>query len=110
VGRAPVHESWTIAVHEALAGLGAVLVAQLVPGDDGCELVLTTGQSPPPGDLVEELRRALGPLLSRDDSPLGTDEDGAVGWHFYPPLDERDRRLFARLDWQRAVVLHEFVD
>jgi hypothetical protein len=60
--------------------------------------------------LVEELWRALGPLLSRDDSPLGADEEGGVGWHFYPPLDEHERQLFARLDWREAVVLHEFVD
>ena len=108
MGRPPVRESWAIAVHEALAGLAGVLVAQLVPGDDGCELVLTTGHSPPPRDLVEELDRALGPLLSRDDSPLDRDAGGRAGWHFYPPLGEPERQLFARLDWHRAVVLHEF--
>jgi hypothetical protein len=106
----PVRESWAIAVREALAGLSGVLVAQVVPGAEGWKLVLTTGSSPPPEELVDELVSALDSLLSREDSPLVTDERDGGGLHFYPPVDEQERRLFDRLEWKRAVVLHEFVD
>jgi hypothetical protein len=103
----PVQESWAIAVHEALVGFRDVLMGQLVP-DEGCyELVLTTRESPPGSALVDALRDALGPVLARADcAPLGE----RAAWRFYPPIDERDRELFARLDWRRAVVLHEWVD
>jgi hypothetical protein len=103
----PVPESWAIAVHEALLGFPDVLIGQLVP-DDGCyELVLTTRASPPESALVDALRDALGPVLARDDCALGREKPV---WRFYPAVDERDRELFARLDWRRAVVLHEWVD
>jgi hypothetical protein len=96
-------------VHEALVGFRDVLMGQLVPAEACYELVLTTRASPPEDELVEALRGALGPLLAREDSALRPDALG-VGWRFYPALDDRDRELFLRLDWRRAVVLHEWVD
>ena len=103
----PVRQSWAIAVHEALVGFRDVLMAQVIPGDERCELVLTTRDSPPAPELVELLRERLGPVLARADCALRRDEPG---WRFYPAVDEPDRELFARLDWRRAVVLHEWVD
>ena len=103
----PVQESWAIAVHEALVGFRDVLMGQLVP-DEGCyELVLTTRESPPESALVDAVRDALGPLLVRADCALRREEPI---WRFYPAVDERDRELFARLDWRHAIVLHEWVD
>jgi hypothetical protein len=110
VSRTPVRESWAIALHEALAGFPDVLVGQIVPGGEGYELVLTTRHSPPGGELLAALRPALAPLVGREDSPLAEAATGAGGWHFYPAGDERERELFAELDWTRAVVLHEFVE
>jgi hypothetical protein len=109
----PVLETWAIAVHEALAGFSDVLIGQLVPGERNWELVLTTRDSPPARDLVEELREALGSLIAREDSPVvewGEDGMGTAACHFYPPLGKREKELFGRLDWRRAVVLHEWVD
>jgi hypothetical protein len=103
----PVHESWAIAVHDALVGFRDVLMGQLVP-DEGCyELVLTTRESPPDASLVAALCEALGPVVEREDCALRPDEPR---WRFYPALEERDREVFARLDWRRAVVLHEWID
>ena len=103
----PVHESWAIAVHEALVGFRDVLMGQLVPDVTCYELVLTTRASPPEPSLVEALQDVLGPLLVRDDCALAPD---GPGWRFYPALDLVDREVFARLDWRRAVVIHEWVD
>ncbi len=100
-------ETWVIAVHEALAGFRQVALGQLVAGAGGYELVLTTWSSPPDGELVEALRVALGGLVGREDSPIAA---AGEGWHFYPPVDERAKELFARLDWEHAVVVHEWVD
>jgi len=108
VAPAAVRESWAIAVHEALAGMPDVLVCQVIPDDEAYELVLTTGSSPPGSELVQALRERLEPLLGREDSPLGG--DGEAAWRFYPAVGERDREVFARLDWTRAIVLHEWVD
>ena len=104
----PVQQSWAIAVHEALLGFRDVLMAQVIPGDERCELVLTTRDSPPAPELVELLRERLGPVLRRDDSPLDPGRDAA--WCFYPALTDDERQLFLALDWRRAVVLHEWVD
>ncbi len=85
---------------------------QLVPGEDRYELVLTTRESPPDAALVEALSDALGPLISREDSPI-SESDGEVRgatWRYYPPLGERERELFAGLDWAHAIVVHEWVD
>ena len=96
-------------VRAALAGFRKVFIGQLVPGENRYELVLTTRPSPPDGDLVEALRGALGDLIVREDSPIVEVEDGVAEarWHFYPPVDEREHDLFARLDWSHAVVVHE---
>jgi hypothetical protein len=104
----PVHQSWAIAVHETLIGFRDVLMAQVIPGDDRCELVLTTRDSPPAPELVELLRERLGPVLRRDDSPL--DPGRGAAWCFYPALTDDERQLFRQLDWRRAVVLHEWLD
>ncbi len=104
----PVHESWAIAVHEALAGIKGLLIGQLVPNADTYELVLTTRDSPPASGLVELLSERLVPVLGRDDSPLEPGRDPA--WCFYPALEDRERELFLHLDWSHAVVLHEWVD
>ena len=98
-----MHESWAIAVHEALAGMTGVLVGQLVPRAETYELVITTRESPPPGELVEALRARLAGVVRRDDSPTAS-------WHYYPATDAGTRELFARLDWANAVVLHELGD
>ena len=103
----PVHESWAIAVHEALIGFRDVLMGQLVPDETCYRLVLTTRESPPDASLVDALREALAPVVARNDSALRPDEPG---WRFYPALDDGDRAVFARLDWRRAVVLHEWID
>ena len=111
--RAPVRESWAIGVHEALAGMQEVLVAELVPGETRYELVLTTRSVPPDGDLVGVLWQKLGRLIGREDSPIAEVDDEGIAeatWHFYPPVDARTKELFDRLDWSGAVVLHEFVD
>jgi hypothetical protein len=109
----PLSETWVIDTREALRGFRRVAVGQLVPGTRSWELVLTTLHSPPEDDLVEGLWAALGPLLEREDSPVRqADDDGgaSVTWHFYPPLDEREKELLEGLDWPRAVVVHERVD
>jgi len=108
----PLAESWVIDVHEALAGFRRVGLGQLVPGDGSWTLVLTTLHSPPEPDLVEAIRVALDPLLDRADSPLGAREDGqtAATWHFYPATSDGERELLARLEWSRAVVVHERTD
>jgi hypothetical protein len=103
-----IRESWAIAVHEALVGMPDVLVGQLIPDGDAYELVLTTGSSPPASELVQALRERLDPLLGREDSPLEGDREAA--WRFYPAVADRDREVFARLDWRHAIVLHEWVD
>jgi hypothetical protein len=105
-----VRESWAIAVHEALVGFRDVLMGQLVPDERWYELVLTTRESPPADELVEALRGALAPVLAREDSALCPDDPGPASWRFYPSLDARDREVLARLDWRRAVVVHEWVD
>jgi hypothetical protein len=104
----PVRESWAIAVHEALVGFRDVLMAQVIPGDERCELVLTTRDSPPAPELVELLQEQLGPVLRREDSPCGPGRDAT--WCFYPALTENERQLLLQLDWRHAVVLHEWVD
>jgi hypothetical protein len=105
---AAVRESWAIAVHEALAGVGDVLVCQLIPEGDAYELVLTTRSSPPAGELVQTLVERLGPVVAREDSPMAGDRESA--WRFYPAHGDGDREVFSRLDWKHAVVLHEWVD
>jgi hypothetical protein len=108
----PLREVWVADVRAALAGFRRVFIGQLVPGEDRYELVLTTRPSPPDGELVQALWDALGDLLVREDSPIAEVEDGVAeaSWHFYPPFDEGEHDLLARLDWSHAVVVHERLD
>jgi hypothetical protein len=79
----------------------------------GYELVLTSLHSPPEGELVEAVQGAIGPLIGRDDSPIepaGNGSDRAAAWHWYPAPDEATRRLFSRLDWKNAILVHERLD
>jgi hypothetical protein len=113
VARSGVRESWAIAVHDALASCPDVLMAQVVPGESKHELVLTFRTSPPDAVVVEDIWVRIGPLLCRDDSPLDWEEregSRSGSWRRYPAVDERERHLFAVLDWKHAVVVHEWVD
>ena len=108
-----VLESWAIAVHDALVSCPDVLMAQVVPGESNHELVLTFRTSPPDAGVVEDVWVRIGPLLCRDDSPLDWEErDGSRSgsWCCYPAVDERERQLFAVLDWKHAVLVHEWVN
>ena len=103
VAPAPVSENWVADVRAALAGFRRVLLGQLVPGEDRYELVLTTPALAARRRARRGVRGARSSgLIGREDSPLAEARrrGRAATWHFYPPLDDRDRELFASLDWR----------
>jgi hypothetical protein len=101
---------WIDDLRIALAPFDDVTLGRVVPRGNRFELVLTTRESPPDGDLVEQLWNALGELLRRADSPIYNDDLNDIpgsAWYFDPPLGPLESKVFEELDWNRAVVVRQ---